>query len=79
MAQIFVVNAYSLNGNQWKRPELMGFNPTTVRFRTVYGVRTEAGSRVYGVVEQLPTGLVVDKDQFYVVETVAQLAALANA
>lgn len=79
MAQIFQVNVYSLNNNQWLRPQQWAFNPTTVRFRSVYGIITQAGTRMYGIIEQLPSGLVVDKQEFYVVETVAQLATLANA
>ena len=81
MAQIFAVNVYSINYNApLKNPQFQGFNPTNVKFRpAAAGTVSASGQILYGIVEQLPRGLVVDSTQYSVVETVAQLVALANA
>ena len=81
MAQIFVVNTYSLGGNQWSTPQRRGFNPTRVSFRNVYGDFVSAGSRCYGIIREGPNGLEtagVGTNEWYTVETVDQLATLAN-
>lgn len=82
MAQIFVVNVYSLDGNQWRTPAPRGFNPTRVSLRSVYGDFVSAGSRCYGIVREGPDGLEtggLGVSEWYTVETVAQLQTLANA
>ena len=87
MAQIFTANVYQINDNQpLKTLELQGFSPTNVKFRpaplnsdgsAVY--LSSTGVSLYGIVQELPRGLNVNGVNFYVVETVAQLAAKANA
>jgi len=81
MAQIFAVNVYAINYNApLKTPQFQGFNPTNVKFRPASsGTVSASGQILYGIVEELPRGLNVDSVQFAVVETVAQLVALANA
>lgn len=82
MAQIFQVNVYKLNGNDTPGVQPMGFSPTRVKFRSVIGSPTAAtpvtanGSRVYGIIEEYgPYG----NNQYYTVEAVTALTALANA
>lgn len=81
MAQIFVSTVYRVNASDLVTPELQGFNPTNVKFRPVIGIVTAGpnSQRVYGIIQEKQTGLVVDQTQFYVIETVQQLQTLANA
>lgn len=80
MAQIFAVNVYSLNRNQWNSSERMAFAPVNVKFRSVYGrLIVVGGVQMYGIVQENPIGLTVDSNQWYVAETVSQLVTLANA
>jgi hypothetical protein len=81
MAQIFTATVYQINENQpLSTPELQGFSPTNVKFRPApAGSVSYAGVSLYGIVEELPRGLNVNSVQFYVIETVAQLATKANA
>lgn len=81
MAQIFTATVYQINDNQpFGTPELQGFSPTNVKFRpAAAGSVSAAGVPLYGIVQELPRGLEVNSTNFYVVETVAQLATKANA
>ena len=81
MAQIFTATVYQINENQpLSTPELQGFSTTNVKFRPApAGSVSYEGLALYGIVEELPRGLNVNSVQFYVVETVAQLATKANA
>jgi hypothetical protein len=87
MAQIFTANVYQINDNQpLSTPQLQGFSPANVKFRPTplntdgsSTVQSVTGVNLYGIVQELPTGLNVNGVNFYVVETVTQLAAKANA
>lgn len=81
MAQIFTANVYQINeNNPLSVPELQGFSPANVKFRpAAAGSVSAAGVPLYGIVQELPRGLEVNSTNFYVVETVAQLATKANA
>lgn len=80
MANIISVNVYGLNGQMFKTaPQRFGFPVQNSVFREVEGVvKATNGTRLYGIVQVLPTGLNIEQPQFYVVETVAQLATLAG-
>ena len=80
MANIISVNVYGLNNQMFKTaPQRFGFPVQNSVFREVEGVVTATnGTRLYGIVQVLPTGLNIEQPQFYVVETVAQLATLAG-
>jgi hypothetical protein len=81
MAQIFTATVYQINENQpLSTTELQGFSPTNVKFRPApAGSVSAAGVSLYGIVQELPRGLNVNSVNYYVVETVAQLATKANA
>lgn len=87
MAQIFSVNVYQINDNALlPTVNRQGFSPSNVKFRAVdllsnnsSSVKTAAGTSLYGIVQELPRGLQTGSTNYYVVETVTQLAALANA
>lgn len=83
MAQIFVSTVYQINSESFNTPISMGFSPTNVKLRAIPSTTVfTAGpnnTRCYGIIETVPTGLRVDGVQHYVIETVAQLQALANA
>lgn len=80
MANVFSVNVYGLNNQMFKTaPQKFGFPVQSSVFREVEGVVTATnGTRLYGIIQPLPTGLNVSQPQFYVVETVAQLVTLAG-
>lgn len=80
MAQFIGATVYRINGNDLVNSVYMGFNPTNVKLRAVYGVITagNANTRVYGIIESIPTGLVVNGTQHYVVETVQTLITAAG-
>lgn len=80
MANVFSVNVYGLNNQMFKdAPKKFGFPVQSSVFREVEGVVTAFnGTRLYGIIQPLPTGLNVSQPQFYVVETVAQLVTLAG-
>lgn len=60
-------------------PQRFGFPVQSSIFREVEGVVTATnGTRLYGIIQPLPTGLNVNQPQFYVVETVAQLVTAAG-
>jgi len=79
MAQIFSVNVYQINDSALSSPESRGFSPANVRFRPAASGTTVNGVSIYGIVEELPSGLRVNSVNNYVVETVAQLKTAANA
>ena len=81
MATVISVNVYAINGNAPFTAQRFGFPVETSVFRTVEGTffAKDGTTRLYGIVQPLPTGLNVSQPQYYTVETVAQLAALANA
>ena len=78
---VISVNVYGLNNQMFKTaPQRFGFPVQSSVFREVEGVVTATnGTRLYGIVQPLPTGLNVSQPQFYTVESVSQLVALANA
>ena len=81
MANVFTANVYQINTNQpLKTPELMGFPSTQVVFRPApSGTKAHDGSTdLYGIVQVLPTGLNIEQPQYYVVETVSELATKAG-
>jgi len=81
MANVISVNIYAINGNAPFTPQRMGFPVETSIFRTVEGTffAKDGTTRLYGIVQPLPSGLVVSQPQYYTVETVQQLVNLANA
>ena len=86
MANMFAVNVYQINDNALlKTPDRQGFAPSNVKFRSaplnadgsaVY--KTATGVNLYGIVQELPSGLQVNSTNFYVVETVTQLISAAG-
>lgn len=86
MANMVTVNVYQINDNALlKTVDKQSFYVGNVKFRTapvtstgaaVY--QTAAGTNLYGIVQELPRGLQTGNTNYYVVETVAQLAALAG-
>lgn len=80
MANVISVNVYGLNNQMFKTaPQRFGFPVQSSIFREVQGVVTATnGTRLYGIIQPLPTGLNVNQPQFYVVETVAQLVTAAG-
>lgn len=80
MANMVTVSVYKINYNDLHTSELTSFNVTNVKFRPVNGIVTAGpnNTRVYGIVQEIQSGLVVDQPQNYVIETVQQLAALAG-
>jgi hypothetical protein len=77
---VITPNVYRINNSDITVARF-GFPVSSVIFREVSGVvTTAAGVRLYGIVELKKQGLeVLSQPQYYTVETVAQLAALANA
>jgi len=82
MANMVTVSVYKINYNDLKTSELTSFYVGNVKFRPVNASTVvTAGpnnTRVYGIVQEVPRGLQVDGNQYYVIETVQQLAALAG-
>lgn len=80
MANAISVNVYAINANAPFTAQRMGFPVETSVFREVEGVFTakDGTTRLYGIVQSLPSGLNISQPQYYVVETVQQLVALAN-
>jgi len=79
MAQIFTANVYRINESN-VTVQRLGFPSAGVILRPA-PANTRAGSvDLYGIVELRKQGLqVLQADQYYVVESVTALAALANA
>lgn len=75
---VIVVNIYAINGNAPFTPKKFGFPVQSSVFREVEGTfyAKDGTTRLYGIIQPLPTGLNVSQPQYYTVETVAQLAAL---
>lgn len=75
------VNVYAVNGNAPITPQRFGFPVASCIFRPVEDTffAKDGTTRLYGIVQPIPTGLNVSQPQYYTVETVAQLVALANA
>jgi hypothetical protein len=77
------VNIYAINGQTFRStsPQRFGFPVQSSVFREVEGtvLAADGTTRLYGIVQPIPTGLNVSQPQFYTVETVTQLVALANA
>lgn len=80
MANMVTVSVYRINYSDLPASELTSFSVTNVKFRPVKGILTAGpnNTRVYGIVQEKPSGLVVDSVQNYVIETVQQLATLAG-
>ena len=80
------VNVYQINDNALLTTvDKQSFNVTNVKFRTAPVLasgaaffQTAAGTNLYGIVQELPRGLQTGNTNYYVVETVAQLATLAG-
>jgi hypothetical protein len=79
MAQIFKATVYRINDSDLKTPELMGFSPLNVKLRPTPSATRAGLVDLYGIIQEKPTGLNVNADQFYVIETVTALQTLANA
>lgn len=81
MANTFSATIYQINANQpLATPYVMGFPSTQVVFRPApSGTKSAANVDLYGIIQVLPTGLNIEQPQYYVVETVLQLQAKANA
>lgn len=83
MAQIFLVNIYRINDLDQTVPQPTGFNPTQVKLRPITSTTpVTAGPnnvRMYSIIQEKPTGLVVNNINNYAAETVQQLQTLANA
>lgn len=76
------VNIYQINENQGlATPQRFAFPVQSSVFREVTGTvfAKDGTTRLYGIVQPLPTGLNVSQPQYYTVETVSQLVSLANA
>lgn len=80
MAQVFSANVYKINGSD-VTVERFGFPAGSVLLRQApANTRTQAGVNLYGIIQLKRGGLeVLNQDQYYTVETVSALAALANA
>jgi hypothetical protein len=76
------VNIYAINGQTFRGSlsQRFAFPVQSSVFREVEGTvfAGNGTTRLYGIVQPLPTGLNVSQPQFYTVETVAQLVVLAN-
>lgn len=74
------VNVYQINDNALlKTVDKQSFYVGNVKFRTApAGMTTAAGTPLYGIVQELPRGLQTGSTNYYVVETVAQLATAAG-
>lgn len=79
MPNVITPNVYKINGKDIT-VQRFGFPVSSLLLREVDGVvTTAAGVRLYGIVQLKKSGLeVLSQDQYYTVETVAQLAALAG-
>lgn len=77
---VISVNVYAINGNQSFTPQQFGFPVETSVFRPVEGTffAKDGTTRLYGIVQSLPSGLNVSQPQYYCVETVQQLINKAN-
>lgn len=73
MASSILVNVYQINNNAFTTPLAMGFPTGISLFRPATG-QLVGSTYLYGRIQLSPAG-----DQYLVVETVAQLVALANA
>jgi hypothetical protein len=86
MPNFFAVNVYQINDNEeLTQVERQAFAPANVKLRATpllanssSSVKTAAGVNLYGIVQELPRGLQTGSTNFHVVETVAQLVALAG-
>lgn len=86
MPNFFAVNVYQINDNEeLTQVQRQAFAPANVKLRATpllannsSSVKTAAGVNLYGIVQELPRGLQTGSTNFYVVETVAQLVALAG-
>lgn len=78
---VIQVNVYSINNNQAFDAKPFAFPVQSSVFRAVEGTvfAKDGTTRLYGIIQPLPSGLNVSQPQFYTVETVTQLVALANA
>jgi len=82
------VNVYQINDNALLTAvDKQSFNVTNVKFRTApvnsstagdTTFKTASGTPLYGCIQELPRGLQTGNTNYYVVETVAQLATLAG-
>ena len=80
MANSLLLNVYSINNNAAFTPKPMGFPVANSIFMPVQGTvfAKDGTTRLYGIVTPIPTGLNVKSNEYYVVETVAQLVAAAG-
>jgi hypothetical protein len=82
MPNFIEATVYQINDNSLRTPIYMAWDPSTVMLRAVPSNQVvTAGplaTRVYGIVQQLPSGLVVKGNQYYVIETVQQLVTAAG-
>lgn len=79
---VLSVNIYQINENQGlTTPQRFAFPVQSSVFREVQGtvLAKDGTTRLYGIIQPLPTGLNVSQPQYYTVETVAQLVAIVNA
>lgn len=79
---VFQCNVYGINGQQaLQTPQKMAFPAANVLFREPDSATFayNGSTRLYGVIQVLPTGLNISQPQFSVIETVEQLVTKANA
>ena len=84
MAAVFSTNVYLINNNPVLKNtdyQVMAFPTTGCIFRPAPSgsKSTVSGTTLNGIIQTNPTGLETGSNQYYTVETVAQLKALANA
>lgn len=82
MSVTVTANVYQINENQpLSTPLFLGFPSAQCVFRpTASGTKAADGTtNLYGIIQLRPSGLSVNSDQYYVVETVTTLASRANA
>lgn len=80
MAEQIVVTVYTVNGQDQGSGVSRTFPSKGFRSRAISGVKTSLnGTRLYGFIEEYPTGLGNKFNSYEVVQTPTELAALANA
>ena len=82
MANFIGATVYRINSADLNTPVYMGYNPTNVTLRAVKSTDVvlagPGNTRGYGIIQQNPTGLVVDQTQYFVIETVQALITAAG-
>lgn len=81
MANSILVNVYSVDNNAAFTAKAMGFPVANSMFLPVEGTvfAKDGTTRLYGIIQPIPSGLNVSQPKYYVTQTVSDLVDLANA